>query len=85
MRHYEEACRSLGNDKGLSALLLGLARDVRKVIHDGSSDSEEIARLNKRILQLRATLNARSDSPLDRWFENLQRQLGPAACEPSLS
>jgi hypothetical protein len=84
MRHNEEPWRSLGSDKGLSALLLGLARDVRQMIHDGSSDPEEVARLNERILQLRAELNARTDSPLGRWFENLQRQLGPVECEPTL-
>jgi hypothetical protein len=84
MQDHEQPWRSLGNDKGLSALLLGLARDVRKVIHGGPSDSEEIACLNDRIFQLRGALNARNDTPLGRWFENLQRQLDPAACESTL-
>jgi hypothetical protein len=84
MRHNEQTFRSPGNDSGLSARLLGLARDVRKVIHDGSTDPEETARLSDRLTRLRGVLVGRAGSPLDRWFENLQRQLDAAACESTI-
>ena len=84
MRHNQRIWRSSGTDNGLSGVLLGLARDVREAIQDGPTDPEEIAGLNLRILQLRDALNSRSDTPLSRWFENLQRQLGPAACESNV-
>jgi hypothetical protein len=84
MRRNEQTFRSPGNDGGLSALLLGLARDVRKVIQDGSADPDETAQLSDRLTRLRSVLIGRAGSPLDRWFENLQRQLDAAACESTV-
>jgi len=84
MRHNEQTFRTHGNDPGLSALLLGLARDVRRVIHDGPTDPDETTRLGDRLVRLRGVLQGRADTPLDRWFENLQRELDSVACESSV-
>ncbi len=83
MRYNEQNLRFLPNgESGLSAVLLGLARDVRRVIHHGSADPDETVRLTSQLNRLRESLNVRGETPLDRWFDSLQRQIDSVVCEP---
>lgn len=66
-------------DEELSSLLLNLARDVRRVIHGGSADPDEINELNNRLTQLRNRFDRGGETPLDRWLQKLQQQLD-ASC-----
>lgn len=61
---------------GLSAVVCGLVRDVRRVVRDGG-DSQEMARLQVRIGQLRQELGI-TGGPLHRYLDALQSQLDAA-------
>lgn len=63
------------DDEELSSLLLNLARDVRRVIHDGPADPDETGALNDRLTQLRDQLDRGDETPLSRWLQKLQEQL----------
>jgi hypothetical protein len=62
---------------GLSAVVCGLVRDVRRVIRDGR-DPGEISALKGRIGQLREEIGGATDGPLLRYLDALQSELHAA-------
>jgi hypothetical protein len=59
---------------GLSGVVCGLVRDVRRVVRDGR-DPQEVRALHWRIDQLRGEIGSTSNGPLHRYLDALQAQL----------
>lgn len=84
MRLHEQPLTSTVDDEEYSALLLGVARDVRKVVQEGPGNFAETTALNARLTQLRDRFHRGGETPLDRWFESLQNQLDTVCASAAL-
>ena len=72
------------DDEELSALLLNLARDVRKAVHERPAAPDETTALNGRLSQLRSRFHGGNETSLNRWLEKLQNQLDESCASTAL-